>query len=113
MDQTNEKLDLLSTEHIKYLDTLRTFEDYKYVDENKLNIDLKLWGKICNFRRLKIESELKISTYQRDFTERRHILNNLVCDKKNKEDLIEHNKMSILQLENQNLNYVDDIEVNV
>lgn len=112
MDPTDDKLDLLCSEFVKYLDTLRVYDDYKYVDDYKLNMDRETWHKVCNFRRLKIESEFKISTYQRDAADKTNLLENLIRVKDDKEATIEKHKISVTQLESEDFRYEDDPEVN-
>lgn len=111
MDPTDSKLDLLWSEFVKYLDTLRVYDDYKYVDDYKLNMDRETWHKVCNFRRLKIESEFKISTYQKDVADKTNLLDNLIRVRSDKENVIEKYKNSIIRLENQDFRYEDDPEV--
>lgn len=113
MDSTDDKLQLLTPEFVKYLDTLRVYDDYKYVDDYKLNMDRETWHKVCNFRRMKIESEFKISTCQKDATDKDNLLDSLKRNKEDKEAMIEKLKMSINRLENQDLYYEDNPEVNV
>jgi hypothetical protein len=76
-------------------------------------MDREIWHKVCNFRRLKIESEFKISTYQKDVADKTNLLDNLVRVKNEKETVIEKYKDSIIRLENQDLRYEDDPEVNI
>lgn len=111
MDPSDDKLELLCSEFVKYLDTLRVYDDYKYVEDYKLNMDRETWHTVCNFRRMKIESEFKISTYQKDATDKANLLDNLAHDKEEKEAMIEQCKTSIVSLENQDLWYQDDPEV--
>ncbi|XP_060871614.1 cilia- and flagella-associated protein 43 isoform X4 [Metopolophium dirhodum] len=111
MDPSDDKLHLLTPEFVKYLDTLRVYDDYKYVDDYKLNMDRETWHKVCNFRRMKIESEFKISTCQQDATDKDNLLDSLKRDKEDKEAMIEKLKMTIIRLENQDLYYEDNPEV--
>lgn len=111
MDPSDDKLELLCSEFVKYLDTLRVYDDYKYVEDYKLNMDRETWHTVCNFRRMKIESEFKINTYQKDATDKANLLDTLVHDKEDKEAMIEQYKMSIISLENQDSCYKDDPEV--
>lgn len=111
MDPTDNKLDLLCSEFIKYLDTLGAYDDYKYVEDYKLNMDRETWHKVCNFRRIKIESEFKINTYQKEATDKANLLDSLMRNKEEKEAMIEMFKMSIDKLENEALRYRDDPEV--
>lgn len=111
MDPTDDKLDLLYSEFVKYLDILRVYDDYKYVEDYKLNMDKETWNKVCNFRRLKIESEFKINTYQKDAMDKANLLDNLMRVKEDEEAIMEKLKMSINRLENQNLHYENDPEV--
>ncbi|XP_026806697.1 cilia- and flagella-associated protein 43-like [Rhopalosiphum maidis] len=111
LDPTDDKLQLLTSEFVKYLDTLRVYDDYKYVDDYKLNMDKETWHKVCNFRRMKIESEFKISTYQKDVTDKDNLLDSLKRNKEDKEAMIEKLKMSIIKLENQDLCYEDNPEI--
>lgn len=111
MDPTEDKLHLLTSEFVKYLDTLRVYDDYKYVDDYKLNMDRETWHKVCNFRRMKIESEFKISTCQKDAIDKDNLLDSLKRDKEDKEAMIEKLKMCIISLENQDLFYEDNPEV--
>lgn len=111
MDPRDDKLDLLSSEFVKYLDTLRVYDDYKYVEDYKLNMDRDTWYKVCNFRRIKIESEFKISTYQKDAIDKANLLESLTHNKEEKEAMIEKIKTSITKLENQNSYYENDPEV--
>jgi len=113
MDPINDKLDLLYLEFVKYLDILKVYDDYKYVDDYKLNMDKETWNKVCNFRRLKIESEFKISTYQKDAIDKANLLDNLMRVKEDNEAIIENLKMSVDKLENQNFQYEDDPEVEI
>lgn len=112
IDPSNDKLDLLCQEFVKYLDTLRIYDDFKYVEDYKLNIDRETWQKVCNFRRIKIESEFKVSTFQKDAIDKSNLLDTLMRDKKNKEIMIEKLKLSMLQLENQDYIFEDDPKVN-
>lgn len=111
MDPSDDKLDLLCSEFVKYLDTLRVYDDYKYVEDYKLNMDRDTWYKVCNFRRIKIESEFKISTYQKDAIDKANLLENLTHNKEEKEATIEKFKTFITRLENQNSYYENDPEV--
>lgn len=111
MDPKDDKLDLLCSEFVQYLDTLRVYDDYKYVDDYKLNMDRDTWHKVCNFRRMKIESEFRISTYQKDVADKTNLLANLERDKEEKEATIEKLKSSIVMLENQNSYYKYNPEV--
>eukprot|EP00102_Acyrthosiphon_pisum_P019141 XP_016656351.1 PREDICTED: cilia- and flagella-associated protein 43-like [Acyrthosiphon pisum] len=111
MDPSDDKLHLLTPEFVKYLDTLRVYDDYKYVDDYKLNMDRETWHKVCNFRRMKIESEFKISACQKDATDKDNLLDSLKRDKEDKEAMIEKLKMTIIRLENQDLYYEDNPEV--
>lgn len=112
MDPNNDKLDLLCPEFIKYLDTLKVYDDYKYVEDYKLNMNRETWHKVCNFRRIKIESEFKISTYHKDAIDKVILLDNLIRDKEDKEAMFEKFKTSINRLENQDLCFKNDPEVN-
>lgn len=111
LDPTTDKLDLLCSEFVKYLDTLRMYDDYKYVEDYKLNIDRETWHKVCNFRRMKIESELKISTYQKDAMDKANLLDSLMRDKEFKEVTVETFITSINALNNEELQYRDNPEV--
>jgi len=111
MNPNDDELDRLCAEFVKYLENLKAYDDYRYVDDNKLNIDRKTWDKICHYRRLKIELDLRIDTCQKDAAEKTNLVNKLVRDKKHKETLIEQIKTRIAQLENENLHYGDDPEV--
>jgi len=111
MDPSDDKLHLLTPEFVKYLDTLRVYDDYKYVDDYKLNMDRETWHKVCNFRRMKIESEFKISTCLKDATDKDNLLDSLKRNKEDKEAMIEKLKMTIIRLENQDLYYEDNPEV--
>jgi len=113
MDPTDDKLQLLTSEFAKYLDTLRVYDDYKYVDDYKLNMDRETWHKVCNFRRMKIESEFKISTCQKDATDKDNLLDSLKRFKEDKETMIERLKTSIYELENQDLYYENNPEVKI
>jgi len=113
MDPVDDKLELLYPEFASYLDILRAYDDYKYVDDYKLNMDKETWNKVCNFRRLKIETEFKISTCQKDAIDKANLLDNLTRVKEDEEAMIEKLKMSINRLENQNLLYEDDPEVKI
>lgn len=93
------------------MENLKEYDDYRYVDDNKLNIDRKTWDKICYYRRLKIELDLRIGTCQKDVAEKTNLINKLVRDKKRKETLVEEIKTRIAQIENQNSHYGDDPEV--
>lgn len=111
LDPTADKLDLLCSEFVKYLDTLRMYDDYKYVEDYKLNMDRETWHKVCNFRRMKIESEFKISTYQKDATDKANLLDSLMRDKEHKEVTVETFITSIDALNNEELQYRDNPEV--
>jgi len=75
-------------------------------------MDRETWYKVCNFRRLKIESEFKISTYQKDAMDKYNLIDSLMRDKDDKETMIEKLKSSIKILEKEELQYKDDPEVN-
>jgi len=62
---------------------------------------------------MKIESEFKISTYQKDTTDKDNLLDSLKRNKEDKEVMIEKLKMSIIKLENQDLYYEDNPEVKI
>lgn len=111
LDPTTDKLDLLCSEFVKYLDTLRMYDDYKYVEDYKLNMDRETWHKVCNFRRMKIESEFKISTYQKDAMDKANLLDSLMRDKEFKEVTVETFITSINALNNEELQYRDNPEV--
>lgn len=111
-DPTDDKLDLLCPEFVRYLDHLKTYDDYRYVEDYKLNMDRDTWHKVCTFRRLKIESEFKIGTYLKDAMDKANLLDCLTRDKDNKEAAIEKRLMSISKLENRNKLYEDDPTVN-
>ncbi|VVC45646.1 Hypothetical protein CINCED_3A007876 [Cinara cedri] len=111
IDPGHDKSNLLSFEFVKYLDTLRVYDDYKYVEDNKLNMDKETWHKVCNFRRIKIESEFKIRTFEKDVTEKANLLDNLIHDKEENELLIKKLKSSIIKLENQDKHYENDSEI--
>jgi len=111
MDPTDNKLNVLTTEFVNYLDTLDMYDDYNYVIKNDLKMSIATWQKICNFRRMKIECEFNINTCQKHVTDIDYLFESLNNNKKNKEKMIEELKMSIIRLENQNLNYENNPEV--
>lgn len=111
MDPTYDKLLILTSEFVKYLDTLNMYDDYKYVENYNLNMSRETWHKVCNFRRMKIESEFNIITCQKDATDIDYLLENLKYNKENKEVIIEELKTSIIRLEHQDLYYEEDPEV--
>lgn len=106
MDSSKEKLNVLRSEFVKYLETLREYDDYKYVDKHKINIDT--WQKICHFRRLKIETEFIIDTYEKDATDKSNLLNNLV---RNRETMIAFLETTVNIFKNQKLHYEYDPKV--
>lgn len=112
MDPSEDKLDILCAEFVKYLDVLRIYDDFKYVDDYKLNMDRETWQKVCNHRRIKIESEFKISTYQKDVLDKGNLIEDLIHKREEKEIMIDKLIFSIRKLENQDSNYEDDPEVN-
>jgi len=111
MNPTNDKLHILTTEFVKYLDTLNMYDDYKYVENNNLNMSRETWHKVCNFRRMKIESEFNISTCQKDATDNDYLLESLKYIKEQKEAMIEEFKISKNRLEHQDLYYEINPEV--
>lgn len=111
MNPNDDKLDRLCAEFVKYLESLKAYDDYKHVEENQLNIDRKTWDKICYYRRLKIESDLRMGTCQKDLADKFNLMSKLARDKKHKETLLEQIKNRITRLENQNLHYADNSEV--
>lgn len=111
MDPTDEKLNILTTEFVKYLDTLNMYDDYKYVENYKLNMSTETWHKVCNFRRMKIESEFNISSCQKDATENDYLLESLKYIKEKKEAMIEELKISIIKLKHQDIYYEENPEV--
>lgn len=113
MDPTDIKLNILTTEFVKHLDTLNMYDDYKYVENNNLNMSRDTWHKVCNFRRMKIETEFNISTCQKHATENDNLIESLKYNKINKEKTIEELKMSIIILENQDFYYEDNPEVSL
>lgn len=100
MDLGHNKPNLLSLEFVNYLAKLKAYDDYKYVEDYKLNMDKETWHKVCNFRRIKIESEFKISTFEKDATEKANLLDYLKRDIENDEVSIKKLKTSIIKLEN-------------
>lgn len=113
LDPTDDKLDLLCPEFVKYLDNLRAYDDYKYVEDYMLNMDRETWQKVCNFRRVQIESEFKISTCQKDAADKANLLDSLTRDKENKETVVKTFKTLINQLNDKDLLYENDPEVNI
>jgi len=111
MDPTYDKLLILTSEFVKYLDTLNMYDDYKYVENYNLNMSRETWHKVCNFRRIKIESEFNIITCQKDATDIDYLLENLKYNKENKEAKIEELKISMIRLEHQDLYYEENPEV--
>lgn len=111
MDPTDYKLHILTTEFVKYLDTLNVYDDYTYVENYKLNMSRETWHKVCNFRRKKIESEFNICACQKDATDNDNLLESLKYIKDNKEAMVEELKISIIRLEHQDLYYEDNPEV--
>ncbi|XP_025190964.1 cilia- and flagella-associated protein 43-like [Melanaphis sacchari] len=111
MDPTNDKLHNLTTEFVEYLDTLNMYDDYKYVEDFKLNMSNDTWHKVCNFRRMKIETEFNINTCQKHAIDNDYLIENLKYSKKNKETMIEELKISIIRLENQASYYEDNPEI--
>lgn len=106
MNPSNDKLYVLCSEFVKYLETLREYDYYKYVDENKINMET--WQKICHFRRLKIETEFIIDTYEKDATDKANLLNNLAH---NRETMIELLEKTVSTFKNQEFHYGYDPEV--
>lgn len=76
-------------------------------------MDRETWQKVCNFRRAQIESELKISTCQKDAVDKANLLDNLTRDKENKEAVVETFKTLIDQLNEKDSLYKNDPEVNI
>jgi len=113
MDPTEEKLHILTTDFVKYLDTLNMYDDYKYVESYNLNMSRETWHKVCNFRRMKIESEFNISSCQKEATDNDYLLESLKYIKGNKESMIEELKISMIRLERQDLYYEDNPEVSL
>jgi len=111
MEPTFNKLKILTKEFIKYLDTLNMYDDYKYVEDYNLNMSRETWHKVCNFRRMKIESEFNIISCQKDATDIDYLIEILKHKKGNKEDMIEELKLSITGLEHQDLYYEKNPEV--
>lgn len=74
------------------------------MEDYKLNMDKETWHKVCNFRRIKIESEFKISTIEKDASEKANLLDYLKRDIENDEVSIKKLKTSIIKLENQDKN---------
>lgn len=111
MNPTYDNLRILTPEFVKYLDTLTVYDDYKYVEHFKLNMNRETWSKVCSFRRMKIETEFNISTCQKDATDNGYLLESLKYNKENKEAMIEKLKISIVRLEHQDLYYEENPEV--
>ncbi|VVC42480.1 WD40/YVTN repeat-like-containing domain,WD40-repeat-containing domain [Cinara cedri] len=101
----------MNLEFVKYLDTLKVYDDFKYVEDNELNMDKITWNKVCNLRRIKIESEFKIRTFERDATEKANLLDNLIHDKEDDEILIQKLKSSIITLKNKDKHYENDSQI--
>lgn len=106
MNPSQDKLYVLCSEFVKYLDTLREYDYYKLVDENKINMET--WQKICHFRRLKIETEFLIDTYEKDAMEKANLLNNLV---QNRENMIALSEKTVGIFKTQEFDYEYDPEV--
>ncbi|XP_050530954.1 cilia- and flagella-associated protein 43 isoform X2 [Daktulosphaira vitifoliae] len=94
-----------------YLDILKEYDDYKYVEDNKINIDKDMWNKICNYRRMKIESEFKIQTLQIDIIDKTNLLTSFERNKEDKTDLIEKLKASIFDKENKKIYYSENYKI--
>lgn len=76
---------------------------------NEHNMNTEIWQKFCSFRRLKIETEFIIDTYEKDAAEKANLLNNLMRNKEFKNILLE---MTINRFKNQEMSYRYDSEVN-
>lgn len=87
------------------------YDNYKNVEDYGLNLDKEIWQKVCYLRRIKIECELKISTFEKDKAEKVNLLNNLIRDKEFCELSIKILKSSIIKLKNEDIQYANDIEV--
>lgn len=96
--------DLLKPVFVKYIKKLRMYDDLKYLEENKLNIDEDIWEKICDFRRTKILLEFKIQVYRKDAMDQTNLLHNLM---RYKQCMVEHLKTFASRSENLDLNYDD------
>jgi hypothetical protein len=113
MDPTYDKLDLLSSPFIKYLNTLKMNDDYKYVTNKKLRMNSKTWQRLCYYRRLKIKNEFKIINCQKDLINETNFLKNLKQHVKNHTVMMKMLKTSITQLKNQDFRYKDELEVEI
>lgn len=111
MDPTDDKLNLLSSAFVKYLTTLKEYDDYSYVTKRKLLINSETWHSICYFRRLKIKNEFKIINCKKDVVNAINCLEILEQDVKDNKAIMEELKTSIFELINQDLNYRDEPEV--
>lgn len=81
------------------------------MDDYNLNINMETWRKVCNFRRIKNESEFKMSIFKKDAIEKAHLLDFLKRDIEDNELSIKNLKTSIINLENQEKCYENDSEV--
>lgn len=111
MNPSDDKLETLSSEFVEYLHTLREYDDYKYVNDNNLKIDLDTWEKICHVRRMRIESEFRLVTYEKDVADKNILLKYLNLDKEEKETMIKELQSNIERLESQDLLNQGDLKV--
>lgn len=111
MKPNEDKLNILCSEFVQYLNTLEIFDNYKYVKDYKLNMDKETWHILCNFRRKKIESEFNISTCQRDKIDKTDLIVSLKRHNKHREGIIKVLKSSVATLENQESRYENNPEV--
>lgn len=111
MNPSDDKLDVLSSEFIEYLHMLRKYDDYKYVNDNNLKIDMDTWEKICRVRRITIESDFRLATYEKDVADKHILLKHLNNDKKEKETMINELQTNIEILESQDSHSQGDLLV--
>lgn len=112
MDPNENKHDLLTSEFIKFLNILKTYDEYKQIDDDNQIIDREAWRKVCNLRRIKIEYEFKTNTYQKEMMDKVNLIQTLRHDKDAKVVMFQHNKKLIINLEEEDFRYEEDPKVN-
>lgn len=111
MNPNDDNLEILPLELIEYLDSLRKYDDYQYVNDNNLKIDIDTWEKICHVRRIKIESEFRLETCEKDVVDKNILLKHLNHDVEEKETTIKEFQSNIKRLESQDSHNQEDLKV--
>lgn len=111
MNPNDNKLETLSSEFVTYLNTLKEYDDYKYVNDKKLNVDLNTWKDICHVRRMIIEFEFKLETCRKDVADKNILLEHLNYSKKKREIMINELLSNIKELKSQDSHNQDDFKV--